>query len=124
MNDVAKLTLDSAFRVHTAFGPGLFESAYSACLLYDLRNSGVAGQDGSSGTVVYQGVKMTDTGYRLDILVEEELVVEVKALEAIAPIHLTQLVTYLKLSDKRLGLLLNFNGERLRDGIYRRVNRF
>ncbi len=67
---------------------------------------------------------MTDVGYRLDILVENELVVEVKALEAIAPIHLTQLVSYLKLADKRLGFLLNFNVEMLRTGIYRRVHRF
>ena len=67
---------------------------------------------------------MTDVGYRIDILVENELVIEVKALEAIAPIHLTQLVSYLKLADKRLGFLLNFNVEMMRDGIYRRVNKF
>jgi GxxExxY protein len=74
--------------------------------------------------VVYQGVKLSDVGFRIDILVEGELVIEVKSVEAVSRVHLLQLVSYLKLSDRRLGLLLNFNVERLRDGIYRRVNRF
>jgi GxxExxY protein len=73
--------------------------------------------------VVYRGVKLTDVGYRIDILVEGQVVVEVKSLEAVAPVHLAQLVSYLKLADRRLGLLINFNVERLRDGIYRRVHR-
>ncbi len=73
--------------------------------------------------IVYDGVKLTDVGYRIDILVEQELVIEVKSLETIAPVHLSQLISYLKLSDRRLGLLLNFNVESFRDGIYRRVNR-
>jgi GxxExxY protein len=74
--------------------------------------------------VVYQGVKLTDAGYKIDILVAGELVIEVKSVEAVAPVHLSQLVSYLKLSQRRLGLLLNFNVERLKDGIYRRVNGF
>jgi GxxExxY protein len=74
--------------------------------------------------VIYDGVKLTDIGFRIDILVRRELVVEVKSVEAVSPVHLLQLVSYPKLSDRRLGLLLNFNVERLREGIYRRVNRF
>ncbi len=74
--------------------------------------------------VVYGGVKLADVGYKMDILVANELVIEVKSVEAVAPVHLAQLVSYLKLSNRRLGFLLNFNVERLRDGIYRRVNGF
>jgi GxxExxY protein len=73
--------------------------------------------------IVYQGVKLADVGYRMDILVNDELVIEVKSLEVIAPVHLSQLISYLKLADRRLGLLLNFNVESFRTGIYRRVNR-
>jgi GxxExxY protein len=122
LNLVAKRALDAAYHVHTAFGPGLLESAYSACLVYELRQSGLEVKIEVPVPIYYRGIKMTDVGYRLDILVEDELVVEVKAIETIAPIHLTQLVSYLKLADKRLGFLLNFNVEHLRDGVYRRVN--
>jgi len=124
LNGLAKRTLDAAFQVHSALGPGLLESAYHACLLYELRQAGLEVRAEVAVPIFYRGVKMTDVGYRIDILVENELVIEVKALEAIAPIHLTQLVSYLKLADKRLGLLLNFNVERMRDGIYRRVHKF
>ena len=124
LNAVAKRTLDAAFQVHSAFGPGLLESAYSACLVYQLRQSGLDVKTEVPVPIFYGGIKMTDVGYRLDILIENELVVEVKGLEVIAPIHLTQLVSYLKLAAKRLGFLLNFNVERLRTGVYRRVNKF
>jgi GxxExxY protein len=115
--------LDAAFRMHTALGPGLLESAYCACLIHELRLGGLNVRSEVPVPVVYQGEKLADVGYRIDILVENELVVEVKSLETIAPVHLAQLVSYLKLADRRLGLLINFNVERLRDGIYRRVNR-
>ena len=124
LNVLAKRTLDAAFQVHSAFGPGLLESAYSACLVYELRTAGLNVKTEVPVPILYRGIKMSDVGYRLDILVENEVVVEVKALEVIAPIHLTQLVSYLKLADKRLGFLLNFNVELLRTGIYRRVNKF
>ena len=123
LNTVAKRTLDAAFRVHSALGSGLLESAYSACLIYELHKAGLFVQTEVPVPIVYDGVKLTDVGYRIDILVEKELVIEVKSLETIAPVHLSQLISYLKLSDRRLGLLLNFNVERFRDGIYRRVNR-
>jgi GxxExxY protein len=109
--------LDAAFRVHSTFGPGLLESAYTACLVYELRKSGF-----DVKTEVYDQVKLGDVGFRIDILVANELVIEVKALEAIAPVHVAQLVSYLKLADRRLGFLLNFNVEHFKDGIYRRVN--
>ncbi len=115
--------LDAAFRVHTNLGPGLLESAYVACLVYELRSRGFEAKIEVPVPVVYEGVKLADVGYRIDVLIENELVVEVKALEGIAPVHLAQLVSYLKLADRRLGYLLNFNVEHLRDGIYRRVNR-
>jgi GxxExxY protein len=124
LNVLAKRTLDAAFQVHSAFGPGLLESAYSACLVYELRTAGLNVKTEVPVPILYRGVKMSDVGYRLDILIENELVVEIKALEVIAPIHLTQLVSYLKLADKRLGFLFNFNVELMRTGIYRRVHRF
>ena len=123
LNGWAKRALDAAFRVHSELGPGLLESAYCACLLHELRLDGLNVQSEVPVPVVYRGVKLADVGYRIDILVENEIVVEVKSLEAIAPVHLAQLVSYLKLADRRLGLLINFNIERLRDGIYRRVHR-
>jgi GxxExxY protein len=122
LNTLAKRVLDAAFRVHTTLGPGLLENAYTACLIYELRRAGLDVKTEVPVPVVYEGVKLTDVGYRIDILVANELVIEMKSLEAIAPVHLSQLISYLKLSDRRLGLLLNFNVERFKDGIYRRVN--
>jgi GxxExxY protein len=115
--------LNAAFRVHSTFGPGLLESAYAACLVYELKKSGLDVKTEVPVPVVYDQVKLCDVGFRIDILVANELVIEVKALEAIAPVHVAQLVSYLKLADRRLGFLLNFNVEHFKDGIYRRVNR-
>jgi GxxExxY protein len=124
LNALASRTLDAAFRVHTALGPGMLESAYTACLVYELRKAGLELVTEVPVALVYEGVKLADVGYRIDILVANELVIEVKSLENIAPVHLLQLTSYLKLSNRRIGLLLNFNVERLRDGIFRRVNKF
>lgn len=124
LNKLSKQVLDAAYRVHTQLGPGLLESAYSACFVYELRKSALDIKTEVPVPVVYDNVKLTDIGFRIDILVANELVIEVKSLEAIAPVHLSQLTSYLKLSNRRLGLLLNFNVESLRDGIYRRVNGF
>jgi len=123
LNALAKSVLDAAFRVHTTLGPGLLENAYTSCLVYELRRAGLDAKTEVPVPVVYEGVKLADVGYRIDILVENELVIEMKSLEAIAPVHLSQLISYLKLSNRRLGLLLNFNVEWFKDGIYRRVNR-
>ena len=123
LNSLARRTLDAAFHVHSTIGPGLLESAYTACLVYELRKAGLSIATEVPVPIVYDGVKLTDVGYRIDILVENDLVIEVKSMETIAPVHLSQLISYLKLSDRRLGLLLNFNVESFRHGIYRRVNR-
>lgn len=98
-------------------GPGLLESAYSACLIHELRKVGLQVKTEVLVSPVYDGVKMTEIGYRIDILVANELVIEVKSLEVIAPVHLSQLISYLKLSNRRLGLLINFNVESLRQGL-------
>jgi GxxExxY protein len=124
LDALSKQVLDAAFRVHTRFGPGLLENAYSACLVFELRRAGLDVKTEVPVPLVYEGVKLTDIGYRMDILVENELVIEVKSLEKIAPVHLSQLTSYLKLSDRRLGLLLNFNVESFKDGIHRRVYKF
>ena len=123
LNALAKSVLDAAFRVHTTLGLGLLENAYTSCLVYELRRAGLDAKTEVPVPVVYEGVKLADVGYRIDILVENELVIEMKSLEAVAPVHLSQLISYLKLSNRRLGLLLNFNVEWFKDGIYRRVNR-
>jgi GxxExxY protein len=124
LNGLTRRTLEAAFRVHSNLGPGLLESAYLSCLVFELRQAGLEATPEVPVPLIYNGVKLTDIGYRIDILVEKELVIEVKSLDKIAPVHLAQLVSYLKLANRRVGLLLNFNVVTLREGIYRRVNKF
>jgi GxxExxY protein len=124
LNQLSKAVLDGAFAVHSELGPGLLESTYKACLAYELSKRGVHALAEVPVPVVYDGKKLADVGYRVDLLVENELIVEVKSVEAVAPVHTAQLLSYLRLSKRRLGLLLNFNVVLLKDGIYRRVNRF
>lgn len=121
-NDVSRQIIDAAMRVHTALGPGLLESAYSACLAYELRRRGLRVETQVSLPVVYESVSI-DLGYRVDLLVEGTVVVELKTVNNIKPIHEAQLLSYLRLSDRRLGLLINFHSVRLKDGITRMVNR-
>ena len=109
--------------VHTVLGLRLLESTYEACLAFELQNRGVSVRTQVPLPVVYQGQKL-EIGYRIDLLIAESVIVEVKAVEAIAPVHRAQLLSYLKLSDRRLGLLLNFNVVHMRDGIIRMVNKF
>ncbi len=104
-------------------GVGLLEAAYKACFVFELRSRGLFVEIEVPVPVVYRGERLAEVGYRIDILVERELVIEIKALEAIAPVHRAQLVSYLKLANKKLVLLINFNVPMLRDGISRRVNR-
>jgi GxxExxY protein len=113
--------VDSALRVHSALGPGLLESAYRACLAYELRKQGLAVSEEVALPVVYDAHRL-EVGYRIDILVENLVVVEIKSVEAIAPIHKAQLLSYLKLSGKSLGLLLNFNVVLMKNGIVRMRN--
>lgn len=123
LDRMAKEAVDSAFAVHTALGPGLLESTYGACLAYELKKRGLSVATQVGLPVVYDGQKL-DIGYRIDILIEGSLILEVKAVEGIAPVHKAQLLSYLKLSGCRLGLLFNFNVVRMKDGIVRMVNGF
>jgi len=112
--------IGAAIAVHRGLGPGLLESAYQACLAHELKKRGVAFEREVPIPVVYDGERL-DCGYRLDFLVASEVVVEIKCVDAVANIHLAQLLTYLRLSGRSRGLLINFNEVVLRDGIFRRV---
>ena len=119
-NQVSGAVVSAAMKVHAVLGPGLLESAYEKCLTYELRKRGYEALTQVVLPVVYDG-QVIDTGYRLDLLVEDCVIVEVKAVEKVHPIHEAQLMSYLKLSGKPVGLLLNFCVEHLRDGITRRL---
>lgn len=121
---LSRKVMGAAYTVHSAMGPGLLESAYIACLVFELQKAGLEVKTEVPVPLVYENIKLADVGYRLDLLVENELIVEVKARESLAPVHFAQLVSYLKLADRRLGLLINFHVTSLKDGIYRRVNGF
>jgi GxxExxY protein len=110
----------AAIEVHRALGPGLLESAYMRCLEHELTLRGIPFRREVSLPVVFKGVQL-DCGYRMDFVVDEKIVVEIKAVEALAPIHEAQLLTYLRLSGMRVGLLINFNSAVLKNGIVRRV---
>lgn len=118
---IAKLVLNAAFKVHKALGPGLLESAYVRCLIHELTSSGVTVLHQHPLPLHYGGVKL-DAGYRLDLWVENLVIVEVKSTDALHPIHTAQLLTYLRLTGNRLGLLINFNEVLLKDGIRRVAN--
>jgi len=120
IEEVASHIVDSAIRVHTALGPGLLESAYQRCLVHELRNRGLRAENELSLPIEYDGIKI-DAGYRVDMRVEECILVENKAVEQLLPIHEAQLLTYLKLSGCRLGFLLNWKVKRMKDGIRRMV---
>ena len=113
-----KSVLDCSFRVHSALGPGLLESAYVECLSYELEQYGLRVEKQKPLPLIYKEVKL-ETGYRIDLLVENCIVIEVKSIDALADIHMAQILTYLKLSGCKLGLLANFNVEHLKNGIRR-----
>ena len=117
---VAAAIVDAAFAVHRAFGPGLLESVYEACMCHELAKKGIPFQRQVALPVVYDGLRL-ETGLRIDLLVAETVVVELKAAEINQPLFEAQLLTYLKLSGRRLGLLINFNVRLLKDGIRRIV---
>ena len=121
VNQITGQIVTAAMKVHSVLGPGLLESAYHACLLHELRSCGlrVASQVGLP--VVYKGEKL-DLGYRIDLLVEDAVIVEVKCLEALHPVHQAQLLSYMRLSGKQVGLLINFYVAHLKDGIKRMVD--
>jgi len=118
---VSHAIITAAMKVHTELGPGLLESTYTACLQYELRQAGFRSATQVGLPVVYRQVKL-ELGYRMDLLVEDLVVVEVKSVDAISPVHQAQILSYLKLSGKSIGLLINFNVVHLKDGIRRFVN--
>ena len=120
-NVISEKIIGAAIEVHRALGPGLLESAYEQCLCFELGQAGFNIERQLPLPVIYKEVTL-DCGYRLDILVEELVIVEIKAVEKLIPIHEAQMLTYLKLTNKKLGLLLNFNASVLKDGIKRIVN--
>ena len=118
---VAAQVVDAVFTVHKTLGPGLLENVYEVCVCRELSKRGLGFQRQVSLPIVYDTVRL-ETGLRLDLLVANCVVVELKAVEQVLPVHLAQLLTYLRLSCYRLGLLVNFNTELIKDGIFRRVN--
>jgi GxxExxY protein len=118
---ISSIIIGCAIDIHRTFGPGLLESAYRECLFYDLKERGLSVVKEKPMPIVYKEVKL-DHGYRMDLLVENKVVVELKTAEAINDVHIAQLLTYLKLGDYRLGLLINFNSKLLKDGIKRIIN--
>jgi len=118
---VSHAIITAAMRVHSELGPGLLESTYTACLQYELMQAGFRSASQVGLPVVYRGVRL-ELGYRIDLLVENLVVVEIKSVDAVSPVHQAQLLSYLKLSGKSLGLLINFNVVHLKDGIRRFVN--
>jgi GxxExxY protein len=120
-NQVSHEVITAAMRVHTVLGPGLLESAYQACLQHELVKLGLRSEAQVGLPLVYEGEKL-EIGYRIDLLVEDLVVVELKSIDALAPIHQAQILSYLKLSGKSIGVLINFNVVHLKDGIQRFVN--
>jgi GxxExxY protein len=121
IDEIARDVVDASIKVHTKLGPGLLESAYEACVAHELTHRGRKVARQVALPIVYEDVKL-DAGYRIDLLVDGGVVVEVKAVDALAPIHEAQVLTYLKLSGRRLGLLINFNVVMLKHGIRRLIS--
>lgn len=121
LNSITESIIGAAIEVHKALGPGLFEKTYEVCLAHELSKRGLGVERQVELPVVYDGVRL-DAGYRIDLLVEKEIVVELKTVDAFHPIHEAQLISYLKLSGKKLGLLINFNVKLLKNGVKRIAN--
>jgi GxxExxY protein len=121
INKITETIIGSAIAVHKSIGPGLLESAYEACLAFELADRGLSVERQKALPVIYRDVKL-DCGYRLDLLVEEKVIVELKAIDRLLPIHSAQLLSYLKLSGCKVGLLINFNVKILKSGLRRIIN--
>jgi GxxExxY protein len=120
-NEIARVIVDVAFHIHQRLGPGLFESVYETVMAYELRKRGLNVDVQVPVPVVWDGLHM-DVGFRADLIVQGSVIIELKSIEAIAAVHKKQLLTYLRIADRRLGLLINFNTELIKDGITRIVN--
>jgi GxxExxY protein len=118
INKITELILEAAFKVHSKLGPGLLESAYKACLAYELKKMGLKVDVEKALPLIYDDLTL-DCGYRIDLLVENQVIVELKAVNTFTDVHVAQVLTYLKLSGTKVGLLLNFNTKSLKDGIRR-----
>jgi GxxExxY protein len=123
LDQISRRIIGAAIEVHKSLGPGLLESSYQACLAFELRDRGLRVDEQRPLPVVYRSVHL-DCGYRMDLVVEDSIVVEIKAVEQLAPIHDAQVLSYLRLSGKRVGLLINFHVRVLKDGLKRIVNQF
>ena len=123
LNVISGKIVNAAFKVHQALGPGLLESIYEACLSHELRKADLKVSTQVIMPVLYDGLTL-EAAYRLDMLVEDEIIAELKAVEVLLPVFEAQLLTYLKLSGKKLGLLINFNVPQIKDGIKRKINGF
>ncbi len=120
-NEIARQIVDSAFKIHTGLGPGLLESVYETVLAYELEKRGLRVRRQVPIPLVYEDVRMEE-GFRADLIVEERVIVEIKSVDALAPVHFKQLLTYLKVANHRLGLLINFNEALIKNGLHRVVN--
>jgi GxxExxY protein len=121
-NEIARIIVDAAYKVHVALGPGLLESVYEAALEYELMKRGLKVNRQVILPVIYESVRI-DEGYRADLIVEGKVIVELKSVEQVAPVHKKQLLTYLRLADKRSGLLIDFGDALIKNGITRVANR-
>jgi len=121
LEDVTKKILDGAYRVHSVLGPGLLESAYEACLVHELKKDFNEVRSQVELPIIYDGLNI-NVGYRLDILVDNKVLIELKSVENVLNIHKAQILSYMKLSKIKVGLLINFNVVHLRDGIFRYAN--
>ena len=121
-NEIARQIVDAAYKIHSTLGPGLLESAYQAILVYELQKHGLKVEPEKEMPIIYENIQL-DTGFRADLVVEDKVIVELKSVEQVAPVHKKQLLTYLRLGDKRLGLLINFGAPLVKNGITRVVNR-
>jgi len=119
-DQISRIILDCAFKVHTKLGPGLLESAYRSCLAYELRKAGLTIEEEKALPLVYEEIKL-ECGYRIDLLVNYKVIIELKTVEAFNEVHIAQTLTYMKLSDCHLGLLINFHVKSLKDGIRRLI---
>ena len=120
-NEIARIVVDAAFKVHNTLGPGLLESVYESVLAYELTQRGLKVSRQVPLPVIYEEVRLEE-GYRIDLLVEDMVVIEIKSIEMVAPVHKKQVLTYLRLSGRNLGLLINFGEAYIKDGITRLVN--
>lgn len=120
-NEIAKIVFECALKVHKELGPGLLESAYETCLFYELKKTGLLIEKQKALPLIYDNIKM-EIGYRLDIIIENKFIIEIKAVERLTDVHTAQILTYLKLTNCKLGFLINFNVSLLKNGVKRIIN--